>query len=129
MFNVEEQTARLEQLYRQMTGSDPRRRLDQPIAPIPPEVNAERYVEENLQRLNTVLEIAGIASAGPSSALPLVTPRVSLFEDKDDYWVVAELPGVKKSDLSVQITQGILRVSATRGWPGTDDQPQRVLYA
>jgi HSP20 family protein len=129
MFNVEEQTTRLEQLYRQITGWDPRRRSDQPIAPIPPEVNAERYVQDNLQRLNAVLEIAGLPSTGVKPPLPTATPRVSLFEDKDDYFIVAELPGVKESDLSAQITQGILRITATRSWPGVESPPQRVLYA
>jgi hypothetical protein len=50
MLNVEEQTTRLEQLYRQFTGSEPKR-SDQPIAPIPPESNPEQFVQENLQKL------------------------------------------------------------------------------
>src|SRR5215470_12873886 len=59
MLNVEEQTTRLEHLYRQLTGSDPKR-ADQPIAPIPPESNPEQYVQENLQRLQLALQGLGV---------------------------------------------------------------------
>ena len=128
MFNVEEQTTRLEQLYRQVTGSDPKR-SEQPIAPIPPEANPEQYVQENLQRLQIALHGLGVGPISPAAGIPTVPPRIAIFEGKDEYRIAVELPGVKKSDLSVEITQGILRIRASRGWPGTNGEPQRPVYA
>ncbi len=128
MLNVEEQTTRLEQLYRQMTGSDPKR-SDQPISPIPPESNPEQYVQENLQRLQLALQGLGVPSISSIATLPSVPPRIAIFEGKDDYRIAVELPGVKKSDLNVEITQGILRIRATRGWPGANGETQRPIYA
>jgi len=128
MFNVEEQTTRLEQLYRQIAGSEPKR-SEQPIAPIPPEANAEQYVQENLQRLQMALQGLGVGPISPVAGIPTVPPRVSIFEGKDEYRIAVELPGVKKSDLSVEITQGILRIRASRSWPGSNGEAQRPIYA
>jgi hypothetical protein len=46
MIDVEQQVSRLEQIYRQIAGAEPRR-SDVPIAPIPPEANAEQVVNEH----------------------------------------------------------------------------------
>lgn len=130
MFDVEEQTKRVEKVYRQIVGSDPKRGSDPPIAPIPPDANPEQYVQENLQRLQAVLQGTGISPIAPGlgPAFPTFAPRVALFEDKQDWTCAVELPGVKKSDLNVQITQGVLRISAHRSWPGINGEPQRPIY-
>lgn len=128
MLNVEEQTTRLEQLYRQMTGFDPKRNADQPIAPIPPDANPEQYVKENLHKLQLALQNAGISAGLSRPGLPVVSPRVAVLEDKDEYRIVIELPGVKKEDLAVQVAQGILQISALGGWPGADGRSVRALY-
>jgi HSP20 family protein len=128
MFNVEEQTTRLEQLYRQITGSEPKRNADQPVAPIPPDANPEQYVQENLQKLQIALQGLGISAGFTQPGLPVVSPRVALLEDQDNYRIVVELPGVKREDLTVQLAQGILLLSATRGLPGADGRSERPLY-
>jgi len=129
MFNVEEQTTRLEQLYRQMTGSEPKRNTDPPVAPIPPDANPEQYVQENLQKLQIALQSLGISEGVPRPGLPVVSPRVALLEDKDNYRIVVELPGVKKENLTVQVAQGVLQISATRGLPGADGRSERAVYS
>jgi len=128
MFNVEEQTTRLERFYKQITGTEPKRGGDAPFAQIPPEANPEQYVQENLQRLQSVMESAGLPSVS-GVILPTVLPRIAVFEDKDEYRFAVELAGVKKPDLNVQITQGMLRISAIRHWPGTNGEAQQPVYA
>jgi len=128
MFNVEEQTTRLEQLYRQMTGSEPKRNADPPVAPIPPDANPEQYVQENLQKLQTALQSLGISAGLPHPGLPVLSPRVALLEDKDNYRIVVELPGVRKEDLTVEVARGVLQLSATRGFPGADGRSERAVY-
>jgi HSP20 family molecular chaperone IbpA len=128
MFNVEEQTTRLERFYKQITGAEPKRSGDAPIAQIPPEANPEQYVQENLQRLQSVMQSAGYPAVS-GAVLPTVPPRVAVFEDKDEYRFAVELAGVKKPDLNVQITQGVLRISAIRNWPGMNGESQQPIYA
>jgi HSP20 family molecular chaperone IbpA len=128
MFNVEEQTTRLERFYKQITGAEPKRSGDAPIAQIPPEANPEQYVQENLQRLQSVMQSVGYPAVS-GAVLPTVPPRIAVFEDKDEYRFAVELAGVKKPDLNVQITQGMLRISAIRNWPGLNGESQQPVYA
>ena len=128
MFNVEEQTTRLEQLYRQMTGSEPKRSADQPVAPIPPDANPEQYVQENLQKLQIALQSLGISEGFSHPRLPVVSPRIALLEDKDNYRIVVELPGVRREDLTVEVARGVLQLSGTRGLSGADGQSERAVY-
>ncbi|MFZ5471079.1 MAG: Hsp20/alpha crystallin family protein [Myxococcota bacterium] len=123
MFNVDQQTARVEQLYRQLTGMEPRRH-ERPSAPIPPDANPEQYVQENLQRLEAALQ--SLPAAG---GLPTFAPRVSVFETEQEWRCAAELPGVKRGDLVVQVLHGVLRLSALRAWPGANGEPPRPTYA
>jgi len=54
-------------------------------------------------------QLIGSAHAGTTRSFPL-----SLSDDKDNVFVTAELPGVKKEDLSLEIDDGVLRLKATR---------------
>lgn len=49
-------------------------------------------------------------------AAPALAPRfpVDLYEDKDNTYVRAELPGVNRDDISVEMVDGFLNLSATR---------------
>ncbi|HVW21997.1 MAG TPA: Hsp20/alpha crystallin family protein [Opitutaceae bacterium] len=49
--------------------------------------------------------------AGPASAQRF---PVDLYEDKDNTYVRAELPGVKREDISVETVNGYLTLSASR---------------
>ncbi|MBI3183961.1 MAG: Hsp20/alpha crystallin family protein [Myxococcales bacterium] len=121
MINVEQEISRVEQLYRQVAGSEPKR-PEQPLAPIPPEANAEQYVQENLQRLFGALQ-AGLAP------LAELTPQVALFESDRDWRCLVELPGVAREDLTVQVTQGVLRVAALRPLPAVDGEARSPSYS
>jgi HSP20 family protein len=56
------------------------------------------------------------SSALGGLAAPAVAPRfpVDLFEDKDNYSVRAELPGVSREAINVEMVDGYLTISATR---------------
>lgn len=49
-------------------------------------------------------------------AAPAVAPRfpVDLFEDKDSYAVRAELPGISRDAINVEMVDGYLTINATR---------------
>lgn len=112
MLNVDEQIARVEKLYRQVAGSEPKRG-EAPSARIPPDADPEKYVEERLRRLETALRESTAAQA-TGAVLPSFAPRVSVFESEREWLCVVELPGVKKTDLSLSAAQGVLRIAATR---------------
>lgn len=58
--------------------------------------------------------LAGLAS-GPGFP-------VDLYEDPKNTYVRAELPGVKREDISVEMTDGTLTITAVRKTPATEGQ-------
>jgi HSP20 family protein len=52
--------------------------------------------------------------AGPSQLLSLWNPAVDLYQDKDNVYVRAEVPGMKKEDIEVSLHDGVLSVSGER---------------
>lgn len=53
-------------------------------------------------------------------------PRADLYEDKDNFYFRAELPGLKKEDLRVELGDGVLTVSGTRRSFAGDGQQERT---
>ncbi len=51
---------------------------------------------------------------GSSQAFNTWAPAIDLFEDKDNFFVRAELPGMKKEDIDVSLHEGTLLVSGER---------------
>lgn len=45
---------------------------------------------------------------------PMLTPAVDVFEDAHEYRLVADLPGVKREDLSLDLERGELTLLARR---------------
>jgi HSP20 family protein len=50
---------------------------------------------------------------------------VDLFQDKERTYVRAELPGVKREDVNVEVVEGYLTIAATRKIPASDDQAEQ----
>jgi len=60
-----------------------------------------------------------------SQALPGArTPAVDLYEDKDNVTVQAELPGLKKEDISIQLDDGLLTISGERKQEQKDESAE-----
>src|SRR3982751_5855572 len=70
-------------------------------------------LETEIDRLfSTALnEFAGAASA----RFP-----VDLYEDKDNTYVRAELPGITREDINIEVADGYLTIAATRKTPATE---------
>jgi HSP20 family protein len=49
---------------------------------------------------------------------------VDLYEDKDHTYVRAELPGVNREDINVELAEGCLTVTATRKTPAVGDKAE-----
>jgi HSP20 family protein len=57
---------------------------------------------------------------------------VDLYEDENNTYVRAELPGVKRDDINVEMTDGYLTIAASRksnGGDGDDEQTQAFSRA
>jgi HSP20 family protein len=52
---------------------------------------------------------------------------VDLYEDKDNTYVRAELPGVSRDDINVEMTDGYLTIAATRKTTSSDGQPDEAF--
>ena len=53
-----------------------------------------------------------------------VFPLMNVTEDKDDYYVRAELPGLKADDLDISVTGDTLSISGERRIPAEDEKAQ-----
>ena len=51
---------------------------------------------------------------GTSNLLSGWTPALDVYEDKDNYTVKAELPGMKKEEIEVSLHEGTLSISGER---------------
>jgi HSP20 family protein len=77
-------------------------------------------IEGELDRLFSVA-LTDIAGA-PAARFP-----VDLYEDKDNTYVRAELPGVSRDDIGVEVADGELTLTATRKTPAADGQPEQSV--
>jgi HSP20 family protein len=48
---------------------------------------------------------------------PVLTPAIDIFENADEYRVVADLPGVRQEDIDIDLERGELVLFAKRGLP------------
>jgi len=55
---------------------------------------------------------------------PVVTPRVDVAETKDHYELTAELPGFRKDDVTVQVKDGVLELTAQTDAGPAEDSAQ-----
>jgi HSP20 family protein len=66
------------------------------------------------------------------SALPAFNPTaarfpVDLYEDKANAYVRAELPGISREDIAVELVDGVLTITATRKTPATEGQAEKLF--
>jgi HSP20 family protein len=50
---------------------------------------------------------------------------VDLYEDKGHTYVRAELPGVSRGDLTIEVVNGYLTIAAVRKTPASEGQPEQ----
>ena len=80
-----------------------------------PEVNLRSALGE-LERMRQDMDRLTEGLGGRSFGLPTagVSPLVNLTEDKDGYYVRAELPGLKADELNISATGNTLSISGER---------------
>jgi HSP20 family protein len=66
----------------------------------------------NLQQALDSFRASGWLDAGPSGSGAY--PPINVFQKGDDFALVAEVPGVKKSDLEVQIKGRTVRIAGSK---------------
>ena len=78
--------------------------------------NPFREMQDLHHRLNTLLE-AGLgrrSDDGESLRQGVWEPAVDIFEDKKEYVIQADLPGITKQDVAVTFQNGVLRLAGER---------------
>lgn len=78
-------------------------------------------LETELDRLFDVALSDFVGNAAPDR-LP-----VDLYEDKDNSYVRAELPGVNRDDINVELVDGYLNISASRKVKGDEGEQSFAL--
>jgi HSP20 family protein len=79
-------------------------------------------LEDEIDRLVTGA-LSGFSVPTPASQF-----AVDLYEDNDNAYVRAELPGVKRDDIKVEMVEGSLNISATRKQK-TDRNEETLSYS
>lgn len=72
-------------------------------------------LESEIDRLFT-------SAVGPGAGITSTQFPVDLYEDKDNAYVRAELPGIDRADIHVELVDGYLNVNATRKTKEGDDE-------
>jgi HSP20 family protein len=83
---------------------------------------------EDLQ--NRIIHAFGRPSNGDHADEPFAhsewRPAVNIAEAEDGYWIVAEMPGVRKEDVAVTVEKGTLTVSGERKFDEAAKKWQRI---
>lgn len=82
--------------------------------------NPFALLEAEMQRLFGNTSCSDLA--GVSSSIP-----VEFNEDAEAYQMRAELPGVTKDDITIEVLEGRLALRATRRWKSADGEQRREL--
>lgn len=64
--------------------------------------------------------LTGLTDSSSASRFP-----VDLYEDKDNTYVRAELPGVAREEINVEMVEDYLTISGTRKTPASDGQAEQ----
>ena len=70
-------------------------------------------IEHEVNRLfGTLFDVPIAASAGAASRSPI--PAMDLVEEKDEYVLHADLPGLSEKDVKIELEDNVLSISGTR---------------
>jgi HSP20 family protein len=115
--NIDDTIREVERLYRSVTGTDAPPPSEQPYAAIPAEVDPQRYVEAQVERLSHMLGAAGRSEP----RAPRYTPALAVYEGEDERVYRLDVPGVRRADVQVRVEGGSLVVRGERKPPADDE--------
>ncbi len=107
--NFDDAISDVARIYRSITGRELPRR-NESVAPIPPERDPRRVAEAALEELATALG----RQAQPSQRLPPMLPAVDCWETGEEIVILADLPGVDRPSLRVELVEGALWIRGSR---------------
>jgi HSP20 family protein len=94
------------------------------LAPRASFANPWASFEDEIDRvLNATFSSLFSEGDGAASA---VHPRADFYEDKNNFYLRAELPGLKKDDIRVELGDGVLTVSGSRNCFEADGQAENT---
>ena len=91
----------------------------------PPATSAYRSPWTGLDQEISSLFASALADSAPGAVRSI---PVSVHEDKDNLLVTAELPGVAREDITVELPDDVLSLSATRKVSGAGEE-QSISFA
>ncbi len=112
----------VERLYQSITGSDVPPEGESAFAAIPPEVDPQRYVEAQVERLMALL--GDDAGASPRAMASFVPP-LSVMDGEKERVYRLDVPGVQRKDIEVSLVGGALVVRGRRERAGASGQTLR----
>ena len=74
----------------------------------------ERLFNESLEESLGLSSLPTLREISETSLLTQAVPRVDIFEDKDNYVVTAELPGLKREEVEVKLEDSTLSIKGER---------------
>jgi HSP20 family protein len=113
---IDQTISHIETLYQSLTGNEPPKGTS-PFAPIPPEVDAQAYVEERLAQLAELMKGTTAGTMAPTVAWP---PPIAICETATEILVSFDLAGVPREGVEVCLVDGLLMVSGHRPAPWTN---------
>jgi HSP20 family protein len=121
--DIEQTIDRVEKLYSAVTGARPPQMTNGPHAPIPPETDPVRHVENQLVRLLASLERLS-QTVSSSTQPPPWSPRLCAWETEQSFEIAVEVPGVSREEIEVSVDERLLTIRGSRRMPWGDRQPR-----
>jgi HSP20 family protein len=78
-----------------------------------------RWFESAVNRMFS--DVIGAPAWDVAEAAPAFAPRVEIREEKDAVVLTAELPGVERADLTVEVKEGVLTLSGSKKQAATSE--------
>lgn len=116
---IDASIARMERLFRSVTGREAPP-PDSGHAPIPVERDPGEYVEEQMDRLLSLLGETRPSpgrAPGPGPEVPAWTPLVTVWETEAEIVVQADLPGVSREEIQVTAHGNAITIAGQRPAP------------
>jgi HSP20 family protein len=124
MNGIDETIAQVEQLYVEITGSRPPA-INGNSAPIPPESDPVRHVEDQLRRLMEAVQRATPAAA-PVTQQQTWMPQVTAWREGDVLEIALDVAGVPREQIDVRLDDRTLIVQGHRSPPWRTAEPPQV---
>jgi HSP20 family protein len=77
--------------------------------------------------LDKVFDNFFVPTAPRTNESAFMVPRVDIRDLKDHYEIAAELPGIDKKNLSVQVNEGVMTIEASHDEEKSEEQEGRVI--